>query len=137
MNVGICTILPGQRQHAHVHHGEEQLVYILEGESVQIVDGKRHTLNQGMHLYMEAGVTHESLNTGERPIRELLVSNPIPYTQEKEEAFPIGLMVTTMDGRKNDDVCTFFDGFCPAVLKGLGFDRLGKRDRGSGRCGRR
>jgi len=76
-NIGICVILPGQRQYQHVHYGEEQFMYMLEGESVQIVNGVEHTLSKGMHMLMKAGVCHESVNTGEIPVLQLLVSTPV------------------------------------------------------------
>lgn len=81
MNLGTCVISPNQRQYPHVHHGEEQFHYILEGACTHIVNGIEHILNAGMQLYMEAGCTHECINTGTVPVRSILVSNPIQYTQ--------------------------------------------------------
>lgn len=76
-NIGICVILPGQCQQPHIHYGADQFIYILEGESLQVIDGVECTLNKGMHLFMKAGVTHETVNVGQTPILELLVSTPV------------------------------------------------------------
>jgi len=76
-NIGICVIMPGQRQYQHVHYGEEQFIYMLEGDSIQIIDGLEKPLSKGMHLFMQAGALHESVNTGDVPVLQLLVSTPV------------------------------------------------------------
>lgn len=81
MNVGICNIDIGKKQPRHVHYSEEQFIFVLKGKSKHIVNGAEHILEKGDSLYMENGVIHETVNIGECDIRELLISNPISYSQ--------------------------------------------------------
>lgn len=82
MNIGRTVILPGKHQVEHVHYGQEQLVYILSGEGIYVIDGERKRCSQGAMLYMEAGSTHETINDTDEPICELLVSNPVSGARE-------------------------------------------------------
>jgi Predicted signal transduction protein with a C-terminal ATPase domain len=82
MSVGICSILPKQRQNEHVHYGIEQFIYLLEGRELHIVNGREILLKKGEHIYMEAGCRHDSVNLGEQPSRELLISLPVSQSQE-------------------------------------------------------
>ncbi len=89
-SIGLCAIMPGQVQHKHVHYGEEQFLYILEGESVQIVNGAEIELNRGMHIFMKAGVSHECINTGGIPLLQLLISTPVADYRQIEVKEPGG-----------------------------------------------
>lgn len=82
MNIGRTVIFPGKHQVEHVHYGQEQMVYILSGEGIYVIDGKRKRYGQGAILYMEAGSTHETINDTDTPICELLVSNPVSGARE-------------------------------------------------------
>ena len=78
MNIGITVILPGKHQYPHIHT-DEQMLYILDGEGTYTINGEKLPLQKGMYVYMEAGTSHETVNIGTVPIRELLVSNPVYY----------------------------------------------------------
>ncbi len=75
INVGFTEIAPGKRQPHHVHYGQEQFIYIIEGEGLYIVNGKEQVYKAGMYLYMEPDCTHETVNQGEGVLKELLISN--------------------------------------------------------------
>jgi quercetin dioxygenase-like cupin family protein len=59
------------------NYGVEQFIYTLEGESLHIVNGLEYVLTPGDHLYMEAGVTHNTVNRGDELSVELLISAPV------------------------------------------------------------
>lgn len=82
MNIGIVTILPKKRQNRHIHYGDEQLIYGLDGQGEQIIGDKISVLKPGSIFHIEAGSTHETINEGEEPLRELLISIPVNYEQE-------------------------------------------------------
>lgn len=82
MNIGIITIYPGKRQNMHIHYGDEQVLYVLSGEGKQIVDDEITLIHPGSIFHIEAGSTHETINTGEKPLKELLISSPVNYEQE-------------------------------------------------------
>lgn len=81
MNIGLCAVLPGQSQHEHMHYGVEQFIYTLEGESLHIVNGREYVLTPGDHLYMEAGVTHNTINCSDKLSVDLLISTPVNFQE--------------------------------------------------------
>jgi mannose-6-phosphate isomerase-like protein (cupin superfamily)/ligand-binding sensor protein len=76
LSVGIQTISPGKMQALHVHHGDEQVLYILSGRGRQTINGKESYKETGSVFHIAAGSTHETENTGAEPLRELIVSVP-------------------------------------------------------------
>lgn len=79
MHIGIITIFPGKRQTRHVHYGDEQFLYVLSGQGEQWIDNAINTIEPGASFHIEAGSAHETINTGEEPIIELLISIPANY----------------------------------------------------------
>lgn len=76
MSIGFLTLDAKQRQRKHIHYGEEQILYIVQGEGLQIIEDERIHCKQGDMLYIEAGSAHETLNTSEVPLVELVISVP-------------------------------------------------------------
>ena len=81
-SVGITSVEPGKRLLKHIHYGLEQYIHILEGEGIYIINGEKKEFKKGMGFYIEADSSHETINTGDIAIRELMVSSPINYTSE-------------------------------------------------------
>lgn len=77
IDVGITTVLPGKRIRHHIHYGHEQMLFILHGEGYYMINGKRMEYKKGMHFYLPADSSHETIPTGEEPTQELMVSNPV------------------------------------------------------------
>lgn len=84
MNIYIAVTMPGKKHFNHVHYGQEQMIYILEGEGLYIINGVWKPFYQGMIFYIESGSTHETINTGDREIKELIVSNNVDDVGESE-----------------------------------------------------
>lgn len=76
--------MPGCSQHEHIHYGQEQFIYTLSGRTLHFVNGRRYLLSSGRHLYMEAGVTHNTINETNEPAVELLISTPVSYHESYE-----------------------------------------------------
>lgn len=79
MHIGIITIFPGKRQTKHVHYGDEQFLYVFSGTGEQLIDETVNTLEPGANFHIEAGSVHETINIGDKPIKELLISIPAFY----------------------------------------------------------
>lgn len=77
MEVGISTVLPGKQIKPHIHYGHEQMLYILSGQGYYYINGERQEYKQGMHFYIPADSTHETIPTGDEPTNELTISNPV------------------------------------------------------------
>jgi len=76
MNIGIVSILPGKRQTRHVHYGDEQFLYVISGEGKQLIDYTENIIGPGAIFHIDAGSVHETVNMGDEPIVELLISIP-------------------------------------------------------------
>lgn len=76
MHIGITTLLPGMSQSKHVHYGDEQFVYILSGEGTQLIGDEVANIETGSHSHIDAGSIHETVNTGDKPMYQLLISIP-------------------------------------------------------------
>jgi mannose-6-phosphate isomerase-like protein (cupin superfamily) len=61
------------------HVGEDQWLYVVSGTGKAIVAGKEQTLGPGSLLLIEAGETHEIMNTGANVLRTLNFYAPPAY----------------------------------------------------------
>lgn len=78
-SVGITCIQVGGRQPKHIHYGFDQFIYILEGEGIYIINGVETPIKKDRFYYLEADVSHQTINTGKVPIKEFIVSHPVNY----------------------------------------------------------
>lgn len=79
MHIGIINIYPGKRQTKHVHYGDEQFLYVFSGKGEQFIDDVVNAIEPMASYHIEAGSIHETINTGDEPIVELLISIPAYY----------------------------------------------------------
>ena len=70
----------------HVHAGDDETVYIIEGELTAVVDGKARRLTAGQSLFLERGVPHQLMNTSGRPARYILIDTPALFDKFLKEA---------------------------------------------------
>lgn len=80
-SVGTTCILPGKGMPPHVHYANEQFLYILQGEADVKFNGKEFHVKAGDHFSLESDTTHEAVNTGTEPYKELMVTNPMPLAE--------------------------------------------------------
>jgi quercetin dioxygenase-like cupin family protein/ligand-binding sensor protein len=81
MSIGITTILPNTKQNKHIHYGDEQFIYVLSGEGIQLIGSKVSEMKSRQIYHMEAGTIHETINNRDVPIKHLLISIPASYDQ--------------------------------------------------------
>jgi len=81
MSIGITTILPNTKQNKHIHYGDEQFIYVLSGEGIQLIGSKVSEMKPRQIYHMEAGTIHETINNRDVPIKHLLISIPASYDQ--------------------------------------------------------
>lgn len=81
MHIGIVNILPWKKQTRHIHYGDEQVLYVLSGRGKQLIEDKISTLEPGGIYHIEAGSVHETINVGDEPIKEILISIPAKYEE--------------------------------------------------------
>jgi quercetin dioxygenase-like cupin family protein len=60
----------------HIHKGEDEAYYVLEGE-LEVLDGDRtFTVSAGSFVYLPRGTLHAFKNVGKSPSRMLLLITP-------------------------------------------------------------
>ncbi|WP_432663484.1 histidine kinase [Wukongibacter baidiensis] len=115
MNIGIVTIFSGKRQNKHIHYGDEQVIYGLSGKGEQIIGNKTSTMEPGSIFHIQAGSTHETINDGEEPLKELLISIPVNHEQEiflknrKQKQEHENSKIYPVDIKLNQEVKYIFD----------------------------
>ena len=74
---GEVVLLPGVGHDRHNHPYSEEILYILSGEGVQMVDdGDPFPVRAGDTIYIPTAVYHSTRNTGWQPLRLLAIYNP-------------------------------------------------------------
>ncbi len=84
LQVGIVSLFPGENQSKHIHY-DEQVIYVVQGQALSIIDGVESSLRAGDFLHWKAGVEHQVYNIGNVPFQHLLISNPV--LEEEGEFF--------------------------------------------------
>ena len=84
LKAGVVTLSAGAHQPRHRHY-EEQVIYVIEGQALSILDGVESRLSMGSFFHWKAGVEHEIYNTGKRDFRHLLISSPEAESPEEME----------------------------------------------------
>jgi oxalate decarboxylase/phosphoglucose isomerase-like protein (cupin superfamily) len=77
--LAVVTIEPGKGHLRHNHPNMEEILYVIEGEGTQMVDidgEQRRHVGPGDLIHLPAGVFHETVNTGNKTLRFLVVFGP-------------------------------------------------------------
>lgn len=67
------------------HRGADQWLYVISGNGIATVNGKRYRLAEGSLMLIERGDKHEIRNTGEELLRTLNFYVPPAYNSDGEE----------------------------------------------------
>ncbi|MCF7689426.1 MAG: cupin domain-containing protein [Cephaloticoccus sp.] len=67
------VIEPGASIGEHLHNGDEEFYYILEGTGEMTLDGAPFTVQPGDFCFTQNGHRHSLRNTGAQPMRFLVV----------------------------------------------------------------
>jgi len=77
LTFGEVVLLPGLGHDRHNHPDAEEILYILSGEGLQMVDdGEPFPVKAGEVIYIPTAIYHSTLNTGWQPLRLLALYNP-------------------------------------------------------------
>jgi uncharacterized cupin superfamily protein len=81
LGASIDTVAPGKRSCPyHLHHAEEEMFVILEGEGTLRVAGEQVPVAAGDVIFIPAGreYPHQLINTSEAPLQYLSISTMAP-----------------------------------------------------------
>ena len=77
VSFGEVVLLPGLGHDRHNHPESEEILYVLSGEGMQMIDdGEPFPVKAGDTLYIPIAVFHSTKNTGWSPLRLLALYNP-------------------------------------------------------------
>jgi mannose-6-phosphate isomerase-like protein (cupin superfamily) len=76
---GIIRFAPGRMLEAHVHDGEDDAFYILEGELTFVLGDEEVIAPQGTFVLVPPGVEHAFRNDTETPVRILNIHAPAGF----------------------------------------------------------
>lgn len=81
------TLLPGEAEGGpdNRHRGADQWLYVVAGEGVAVVSGKRIGLRAGTLLLIERKEVHEIRNTGDALLKTVNIYVPPAYEQNGDE----------------------------------------------------
>ncbi|HEY6901789.1 MAG TPA: cupin domain-containing protein [Puia sp.] len=76
----LCYILPGEDQGSHVHEGEDEAVYLIDGKLEVRIGELQFTMQEGESYFIPRNMLHRVRNTGEAGARMLVVYTPGNFT---------------------------------------------------------
>jgi oxalate decarboxylase/phosphoglucose isomerase-like protein (cupin superfamily) len=77
MSFGEVVLLPGLGHDRHNHPQSEEILYVLSGEGMQMLDdGAPFAVKPGDTIYVPTAVFHSTMYTGWAPLRLLAIYNP-------------------------------------------------------------
>jgi mannose-6-phosphate isomerase-like protein (cupin superfamily) len=76
---GIIDIKPGREVEAHIHEGEDDAFYILEGELTFFFGDEEATAGPGTFVLAPAGLEHGFRNETAEPVRMLNIHAPAGF----------------------------------------------------------
>jgi oxalate decarboxylase/phosphoglucose isomerase-like protein (cupin superfamily) len=85
-SAGVVLLAPGRGHTRHNHPGVEEILYIISGQGIQMVEDDqgrpvRQSVLAGMLVHIPADVYHETINTGWEPLK--LIAIYAPHGPEK------------------------------------------------------
>lgn len=77
LTLGEVVVLPGQGHDRHNHPDAEEVLYVLSGVGLQMVDdGEPYEVRAGDAIYVPKAVFHSTKNIGWEPMRVIALYNP-------------------------------------------------------------
>ena len=70
-------LFPGGDVPLHYHAKRESLIFLMEGEIIEIVDGKEFPVKAGDVVYIGAGEKHKMVNRTDKEVRYIEFFSPI------------------------------------------------------------
>ena len=71
-----ATFLPGKCHDFHYHPGQEEVIYVVDGEIEQWIGRERSILRPGDAVVIDADAVHATFNEGTRAAKILAILSP-------------------------------------------------------------
>ncbi|MBA85918.1 cupin domain-containing protein [Thalassobius sp. S69A] len=81
LGVHLIEVQPGhETTELHLHHHEDECVYILSGTGTAVIGDQEHAIGPGDFLgYRKGGLAHTIVNTGQTALRCLVIGQRLPH----------------------------------------------------------
>lgn len=75
-SAGIVNLKPGKGHDLHTHPDSDEILYFVNGEGEQTVNGDTREIGPGEMVFIPKGIEHGTINTGWQPLQLLAVYSP-------------------------------------------------------------
>lgn len=79
LSVGIVTFNPYVVEEKHVHSGNEQVIYVISGNGIQIIDDKEYTISPGDIKHIPPHSRHQVINNSPEELKFIIVYTPSKF----------------------------------------------------------
>jgi quercetin dioxygenase-like cupin family protein len=93
---------PGSGSPYHVHHAEEEIFYVLEGEVTFFSGDDKFTGTGGSYVFLPRDIPHGFKVTGDKPARYLVMTIPAGFEQFTIEVSQPATALTLPPARPHD-----------------------------------
>ena len=77
IGVGITEYAPGTAHELHQHPGQEEVIYVLEGEGITRTDAGDQPIRPGAFVFIPADTEHATINVhSDKPMRAIIMKGP-------------------------------------------------------------
>ena len=77
LKIGITEYAPGTEHKLHAHPGQEEVIYILDGEGISRTEEGDEPLQPGAFVFIPANMKHATLNIlKDRPLKAAIIKAP-------------------------------------------------------------
>jgi mannose-6-phosphate isomerase-like protein (cupin superfamily) len=72
----LMTLRPGEEIGEEVHHGNDQVLFAVDGSGESVLEGSSRPFSAGYLVVVPAGTRHNFINTGSEPLRLVTIYGP-------------------------------------------------------------
>jgi mannose-6-phosphate isomerase-like protein (cupin superfamily) len=84
--VVLMTLQPGEEIGAEVHEDHDQILVLAEGNGQAVLEGQAREIGTNDLVFVHAGVEHNFINTGSRPLKLYTVYAPPEHPEGTRHA---------------------------------------------------
>lgn len=84
LKINITEYAPGSEHKPHRHPGQEEVIYVLEGEGITRTDAGDQRFGPGSFIFVPADTDHATINVlKDKPMKAVIIKSPPLERKEK------------------------------------------------------
>ena len=77
LRINITEYAPGTEHKLHRHPGQEEVIFVLEGEGITRTDAGDQPIRAGSFVFVPAGMDHTTINVlKDKPMKAIIIKSP-------------------------------------------------------------